>query len=391
MVNPFNPGAGSIPPYLAGRDHHLSKFLQFLKEVESGKQKNLMLTGFRGTGKSTLMVKFQEMCLKNNFFPISKNQFTKQYSIPEEFLRALKYYFKNSLEEISRKKKFIGKMKAVGEYVKPSRIGIEGTYYEPSYSRSLPPFEDEIKEYLTSNWQVFEKSKFNGAIFLFDEFHDVRDLGPGKGMVLSDFIGVINELQKDGYHYAVVFSGLPILQYNIKKAKTFAERMFTKLEVRHLTESETKDAITIPLKGTGYSFSSELVKQLISDTGRYPFFIQYVCSEIITRINKKRLQLSDYRKIRPGIVYQLESNVFDSRFSDTSKTEKKILFAMAKANTLDIPMKIIKKSGVARGTLTKSLIRLESKELIYNYDRGVYRFSLPLLQDYLRRKKTDRQ
>ena len=63
---------------------------------------------------------------------------------------------------------------------------------------------------------------------------------------------------------------------------------------------------------------------------------------------------------------------------------------MAKATTLDIPMKTIKKSGIARGTLTKSLIRLENKEWIYNYDRGVYRFSFPLLRDYLKRKKTDR-
>jgi len=110
MVNPFNPGVGSIPPYLAGRDYHISKFVQFLKEVEAGKQKNLMLTGLRGTGKSALMGKFQEICLKNNFFPISKNQFTSEHSITNEFLDALKYNFKKSLEDISKGKKLIGKL-----------------------------------------------------------------------------------------------------------------------------------------------------------------------------------------------------------------------------------------------------------------------------------------
>jgi len=289
-------------------------------------KKNLLLTGLRGTGKSTLMRIFQGICLENNFFPISKDQFTKQHSIPDEFLPALKYHFKKSLEDISKKQNFIGKMKAIGDYVKPSRIGIEGAYYEPSYTRSRPPFEDEISEYLASNWQVFKKSKFNGAIFLFDEFHDVRDLGPSKGMVLSNFIGVINDLQRKGLKYAVVFSGLPNLQYNIKKAKTFGERMFTMLKVANLTESDAKDAITIPLKGTGYSFSSSLVDRIISDTGKYPFFIQFICSEIINTVNKKRLQLSDYQKIRPGIIFQLESNFFDSRFSDTSSTEKKNSF-----------------------------------------------------------------
>jgi len=59
---------------------------------------------------------------------------------------------------------------------------------------------------------------------------------------------------------------------------------------------------------------------------------------------------------------------------------------MSKSNTLDIPMKIINKSNIPRGTLTKSLIRLERKELIHNVERGVYRFSFPLLRDYLRKR-----
>lgn len=386
MVNPFNPGAGSVPPYLAGRDTHISKFLQFLKEIESGKQKNLMVTGVRGTGKSALMSRFQEICIEKGFFPISKKQFNKQHCIPDEFLTALKYYFKKSLEDTSRKKKLIGKMKAIGEYIKPDKIGYEGAYIEPSYTHKRPPFEEEIKEYLSSNWQVFEKAGMKGVIFLFDEFHDVKDLGVEKGLVLSNFIGAINDLQNEGFRYAVVFSGLRNLQQNIKKAKTFSERMFTKLEVKHLNEIETKNAITIPLKNTKYNFSSDLVKQIIKDSGRYPYFIQYICNEVILNINKLKITLKDYQKIRKDIFYQLESDFFDSRFSDTSPTERKILFSMAKSKTENIPMSTIKKSKVIQGTLTKSLKRLEDKEIIYNYERAVYRFSFPGLKDYLRKK-----
>ena len=54
FTNPFRPGAGHMPPYLAGRTHEQDRFRELLRQ-EQGVLENLVLTGLRGVGKTVLM------------------------------------------------------------------------------------------------------------------------------------------------------------------------------------------------------------------------------------------------------------------------------------------------------------------------------------------------
>ena len=54
-ANPFRPGSGLQPPYLAGRDEELTRFPQMLQEIQEGQVRNLMVQGLRGVGKTVLL------------------------------------------------------------------------------------------------------------------------------------------------------------------------------------------------------------------------------------------------------------------------------------------------------------------------------------------------
>jgi len=51
--NPFKPGAGHKPPYLAGRKEEELEFKSLLRQNVI--LKNLILTGLRGVGKTVLL------------------------------------------------------------------------------------------------------------------------------------------------------------------------------------------------------------------------------------------------------------------------------------------------------------------------------------------------
>ena len=51
--NPFRPGAGQQPIYLAGRTHEQDSFAQMLNQ--SPVSQNLIVTGLRGVGKTVLL------------------------------------------------------------------------------------------------------------------------------------------------------------------------------------------------------------------------------------------------------------------------------------------------------------------------------------------------
>jgi predicted AAA+ superfamily ATPase len=53
MENPFRPGAGHQPPYLAGRVEEKAVFEQLL--LQKIILKNLIITGLRGIGKTVLL------------------------------------------------------------------------------------------------------------------------------------------------------------------------------------------------------------------------------------------------------------------------------------------------------------------------------------------------
>ena len=89
--NPFNPGSGAAPPFLAGRNEEIATFAASLKYMTDGRGENFVLTGLRGTGKTVLLNEFDKICSEKKIFPIKRLQFTAAYNTSDMFADALKY------------------------------------------------------------------------------------------------------------------------------------------------------------------------------------------------------------------------------------------------------------------------------------------------------------
>src|ERR1051326_1277955 len=63
--NPYRPGAGHMPPYLAGREREYAEFDRLLEQDEI--LENLVLTGLRGVGKTVLLEKFKSRALEHGW------------------------------------------------------------------------------------------------------------------------------------------------------------------------------------------------------------------------------------------------------------------------------------------------------------------------------------
>src|SRR5438477_7072451 len=63
--NPFRPGAGHMPPYLAGRTVEEDEFKKLLQQTVI--LKNLVLTGLRGVGKTVLLESFRPIASQNGW------------------------------------------------------------------------------------------------------------------------------------------------------------------------------------------------------------------------------------------------------------------------------------------------------------------------------------
>ena len=390
-VNPFRPGAGLNPPHLAGRETEREVFARMLRDVKGGMIGNIAVHGLRGMGKTVLLREFERMCRDLNFLPVSEPQYSPHHSEPSEFVKILKYNMRAAIETFSRLEKTKSKIQSAVRYIKPSSMGVPGiVYYEPSYEpEEHMPLRNHMTDYLIENWNVVEKGGYDGVVFLFDEFHAIQNSKSDKWFVLSDFIGALDEVQKKGYRYAAVLCGLPVLQSNLKAARSYSERMFQSLRVSFLEEEAAKNAITKPLEGIERSFSRDLINAIVKDTGGYPYFVQFYAKEILDRVDKDGIGMRDYGRVKGKITAILDQSFFDQRMEQITNSQKKVLYAMAQIPDANIAFSVVKKcTGIGKGTFAKNLVRLEERGFIYKVDHGIYRFSLPMLRDYLLRRAT---
>src|SRR5260370_5565623 len=65
FANPFRPGAGHMPPYLAGRQKEKQEFVRLLdQEIVL---ENLVLTGLRGVGKTVLLDTLKPLAIQQGW------------------------------------------------------------------------------------------------------------------------------------------------------------------------------------------------------------------------------------------------------------------------------------------------------------------------------------
>src|SRR5665811_1114805 len=64
-ANPFRPGAGHMPPHLAGRQTERREFERLLKQTTI--LENLVLTGLRGLGKTVLLETFKPLAIQRGW------------------------------------------------------------------------------------------------------------------------------------------------------------------------------------------------------------------------------------------------------------------------------------------------------------------------------------
>src|SRR4051794_21840047 len=83
FANPFRPGAGHTPPYLAGRRQEEMEFRKLLSQTVI--LDNMVLTGLRGVGKTVLLESFKPIAMSENWLWVGTD-LSESASVSEEHL-----------------------------------------------------------------------------------------------------------------------------------------------------------------------------------------------------------------------------------------------------------------------------------------------------------------
>lgn len=380
MQNPFKPGNGIEPPYLAGREEELRWFEKSLTAALT-LPRNLVISGIRGTGKTVLLKEFEDICRKKNWLFIQR-EFNERHCNETEFIHAILTDVITKVKGASIAKKL--SLRKPGFMAE--EIPISGDFLSKLLSKYPGPLGDRLEAILKDLYFAFNESGFNGLVLLYDEFHMVKDKRTPNDFPLSMLLETFGHVQKQGMRYYLVLSGLPPLFPNLVEAKTYAERMFSVKKISSLTEEATIKAITEPLKDSSFTFEEALTDRLTKETRGYPYFIQFYCHYLIDNVPETKITSKDFERIHPLLLRELDESFFMGRFEKASDSEAEVLFTMAKIGSTSTTSELLKRLDIENNLLQQLLLKLIEKGLIYRVKKGVYTFSLPLFREFLLRR-----
>jgi hypothetical protein len=397
MKNPFKPGAGHMPPYLAGRENETKQFQRLLEQDTI--LKNLVLTGLRGLGKTVLLETFKPMAIQAGWL-WAGTDLSESSSITEDAL-ATRLLTDLSVVVSSL---VIGKTEKQGTGFLPQKQQVEVKLSYPALKGlydGIPGLVlDKLKGVLEAVWPHIEASNRRGIIFAYDEAQNLADHAAKEQYPLSLLLDLFQSLQRKGYRFMLALTGLPTLFPKLVEARTFAERMFTIVFLDPLNEKETTDAIQKPIQADEcpLNISKDSVKGIWNVTKGYPYFIQYVCREVFD-IWVQAIETGQKPEGVPldGIMRKLDTDFFAGRWAKATDRQRELLGVIADLPNCDSEFtvqeivadssNVLLDKPFSNSHVSQMLASLSEAGLIYKNRYGKYSFAVPLLSAFIKRQR----
>lgn len=379
-MNPYTPGAGVIPNYLAGRDELIKKATEILQAVNSGMYaKSLMFYGLRGVGKTVLLnviqEKADELDISYEHLEVSENDDFKEVIgiILRKLLVDLSYLDKAKESAI----KVLGTLKAFSISYLGVDFGIDTDILKGKADTGH--FQNDLTELFVQIGQVAKKADKCLVIFI-DEVQYLKS---------DDFealIAALHRVSQKRLPVYIVGAGLPKVAKLAGDTKSYAERLFDYIKIDSLDELDAEKALVEPAKTQGKSFSSDAIRRVTNETEGYPYFIQEFGLDIWENSNQNEITVENVESAYEKFIKKLDDGFFNVRYERATEGEKSYLKAMGilGKGPYETP-RVLKNLGKEASQVSAVRSSLIDKGLIYAPNHGKIAFTVPHFEKFLSR------
>ncbi len=395
FANPYKPGAGHMPPYLAGRVEESKEFLRLL-----GQQtilENLVLTGLRGLGKTVLLETFRPKALEHGWLWVGAD-LSEAASISEEnlairLLTDLSVVTSQLLLEVPAPRQ--PGFSAGGDQTET--VPMDYAFLSNIYNQTPGLIVDKLKATLLFASQHLAAVGKPKVVFAYDEAQNLSDHAANDQFPLSVLLDVFQSIQRSNAQFMLALTGLPTLFGKLVDSRTYAERMFRVVTLGELTEAESRDAVTKPVKDAScpVSLTPESVATIVREAGGYPYFIQFMCREVYD-VFLQQVAADGTPSSVPvdAIQRKLDTDFFAGRWARATDRQRHLMYVVAHLPRTDGEFSI--QEVVAHGKMllakpfsashvNQILSSLSDQGLIYKNRFGKYSLAVPLLDRFILR------
>lgn len=380
IANPYRPGAGLTPMYLAGRDHDISEMEGVFDAIINGiPVQSVIYTGLRGVGKTVLINRLENIASEKGIFckhieVEERSDFVSQIiACSQVFLRRIstkekaKYLITNSLDAL----------KALAISFDPGNQTFSVSVEEKMlYSSSN--LTQSLTDVFVSLGDAAQKTS-SPICFFVDEIQYMR-----KGE-LSSLIAALHRSNQLGYPIMLVGAGLPKIMAMLSDEKSYSERLFSYRSIGPLDAGQAREAIVNPAANTDVVYDDDAVDEIVTATKGYPFFVQQFC-QIVYGIGNSKITKRDVVSAKKKFFEILDNGFFAVRFNRCTETEKRFVFAMVACGSLPCTIQNVSNNlGRSVGAISTTRAQLINKGIIYAVRYKELDFTVPEFGGFIER------
>lgn len=388
--NPFRPGAGHPPPYLAGRDEEKGEFARLLEQTAI--LENLILTGLRGVGKTVLLEQLKPIAMDEGWYwvgaDLSESTTVSESSLATRILTDVSVITSDRVVATEE-------VRSIGFDASPRELQTRLTFDVLAEAFDTTPglVSDKLKAVLRLAWLALRDANgCRGVVFAYDEAQNMSDHAAKEQYPLSLLLDVFQSVQRQDIPFMLALTGLPTLFPKLVEARTFSERMFRVVFLDRLSEADSRDAVLKPISDARcpVRLNEDSVVTIVQMSGGYPYFIQFICREVYDSVVRGRHSVPVEE-----ITRKLDSDFFAGRWARATDRQRELMSVIARLPNCDAEFTVQEIVELSKELLDKPfgsshanqmLASLGKAGLVYKNRYGKYSFAVPLLDRFIRRQ-----
>lgn len=382
--DPYTPNAGASPPVLAGRDAEAAAFEVLLDRLDAGRTgQSLVLTGWRGMGKTVLLERLGEQATRRGWATVSAEVRAGDPLAPKVGRLATR-----ALLSIAPAPRWADRGRRAAAVIKSFQLRVEpdgaitaGLDVDAAAGAGdSGVLADDLSDVLVGLGEAAAEHG-TGVVLLLDEMHE---LAPDD---LEALLSALQRTVQKALPVTLVGAGLPRLRGAVADAQSYAERMFVFPDLDVLAPDDAAAALTVPADGVCDGWDDDAVAVVVHWTGGYPYFLQEFGSAAWAAAAGPRITVADVYAALPLLEARLDSGFFRTRLERASEHEAAFMRAMAA--TGDGPWPAQDVAGRLHGRSAKQIAAVRTslldKGLVHVPAPGTVAFTVPQFASFLRR------
>jgi hypothetical protein len=383
-TNPYSAGAGTMPPFLAGRDKDVERFDALLARLEAGAHgRSLIYSGLRGVGKTVLLLEFEKLAVERGWDCTG----VVEIGATTDFRSSISRMTHKLLRGLSRKQAIKERVTQALGVLKAFNVTAHGGFQlnidvsAISGSADSGDIEEDLTELLVEVGEA-ARAGGKGVVYLIDEMQNLEAISMG---ALSM---AFHKLAQQQLPVALVGAGLPPLPTQLREAKPYAERLFEYFPLGRLSSAAARSALVTPATRSGASYAKGAVDLILTAADGYPYFIQEYGRVVWEDAGVSPITAAAVAEALPVAQEILDEEFFDNRVEEATNEERRYMAAMADLgdgpqSTGEVSTRAGYRKHPSSSKARQALIR---KGLIYDPEYGLVEFTVPHFAKFMRRR-----